>query len=108
METPYTPTMGMEKLTVSNSVKQLTFAKHTVQSSTAPDSRKCAKSVLISVEGYGIRFTTDGTAPVAATTGHPAEAGATFTVNGYQNIVALKMIRETGSDATVTATYFGG
>jgi hypothetical protein len=108
METSYAPTIAFETLTVSNSVKQLTFAKHTQQSSTSPDSRKTAKAALITVDGYGIRFTTDGTAPVATATGHAVSAGGSFVIHGYQNIVNLKMIRESGSDATVQVTYYGG
>lgn len=108
METSYVPTLGFETLTVSNSVKQATAAKIRVQAGSSPDHLKTAKSALFTVETAAIRFTTDGTAPVASTTGHVVAAGGSFVVNGYQNIVALKMIRDTGSDATVQATYYGG
>lgn len=107
METGYTPTLGYESFTVSSAVKQGTPAKYIVYANT-PEQRRSAKSALITVEGADIRFTTDGTAPVAATVGHKVLSGGSFTVNGFQNVAGLKMIRNAAVDATVHITYYGG
>lgn len=105
MDTPTFPPFGFEALTVSNSVKQLTTAKHTIV--TAPQVPRTAKLAYITVEGFSIRWTTDGTAPVAATTGHVQAKDTGFWVYGYGNIKGLKMIRNEGSDATIQVSYFG-
>jgi hypothetical protein len=108
METSYAPTLGYETLTVSNSVKQLTSTKYKTRLDSVPDLLKTAKSALITVEAADLRFTTDGTAPVASTTGHFIPAGVSFVINGYQNIAALQMIRNAAVDATIHVTYYGG
>jgi len=107
METSYTPCMGYEKLTVTNAVKQLTVTKYKAQLDALPDLLKTAKTAVITSETDSIRYTFDGTDPVAATTGHLLLAGSVLTVHGYANIAKLKMIRVT-ADATIHVSYFGG
>lgn len=85
-----------EKLTVSNSVKTLTAAKYAGQ-----------QGCLITAEATnGLRYTFDGTAPVAATTGHLLAGGGTLRVVGKDLMANLKMIREGGSDAVIHVTCF--
>lgn len=84
-----------EKLTVSNSVKTLTLAKYSGQ-------QEC----LITAEATnGLRYTLDGTAPVAATTGHLLPGSGTLRLVGKDMMASLKMIREGGSDAVIHVTY---
>jgi hypothetical protein len=92
-----------EMITVSNAVKTITAAIIT------PVTGVCAGLqpfyALISVSADAIRYTMDGTAPVAATTGHLMAAGDSMMVSGKQAMMKLKMIRETG-DALVAVTCF--
>jgi hypothetical protein len=101
-------TLNYEKLTVGATVKTLTAAEYKVPSTTGASTRQASKC-LITVDGTAgtndIRFTTDGTDPVAATTGHLLQAKQALFLTGFNNIRALKMIRE-ASDAVVHITYF--
>jgi hypothetical protein len=108
MDTPYTPCIGYEAITVSTVVIQLTAAQYKQQRTNAPDLLKTAKSVLITTETADIRITFDGTAPAAGAAGHLILAGSSFTIYGYQNIAALKMIRNAAVDAPIRVSYFGG
>ena len=101
-------TLNYESLTVSNTVKTLTATEYKVLSATGA-SMKTATKCLITVDGTAgtndIRFTTDGTDPVATTTGHLLQAKQALFLTGFSNIAKLKMIRE-GSDAVIHVTYF--
>jgi hypothetical protein len=100
--------MSTENLTVSNSVAVLTPAKYKIQSSTVPPANKLAQYALITVGGQALRLTMEGTAPVATTTGALLPANSNWLIGGYQNIAAAKMIRESGVDAPISVSYFGG
>lgn len=99
---------AFETLTVSNSVKTLTASKYAAKSSGGLYQQ--ASEAAISVDGTAgtndLRWTLEGTNPVATTTGHKLKAGETLTVSGYDNIKALKMIRDGSSDAVIQVTYF--
>jgi hypothetical protein len=93
-------------------VKTLTEAKFTnyslsgltVPTSQALTSARCA---FITVEATnGLRYTFDGTDPVASTTGHLLAGGGSITIYGYSNIKKLKMIRDGGTDAAIKVSYF--
>ncbi len=95
--------IGYEKLTVSSTAKQLTATKYYVQSAT--ELTKMAARAMLTVEGDKVRYTLEGTAPVAATTGHLLNVGDILWLDSYADVKNLKMIRET-TDATVHVTYW--
>jgi hypothetical protein len=88
---------AFETLTVSTTALGGTVATF------APDGELPAQSVLISVETNTIRFRYDGGDPSAAL-GHALAAGASYLLQGAENIANLKMIRAS-ADATVMLTY---
>ena len=69
-----------------------------------------ARSILISVETADIRFTIDGTTPTTTATyavGHLLPVGASYEINGEQNVANFKCINAVGSSgAVVKCTYF--
>lgn len=64
---------------------------------------KSARAAFISVEGNGIRYRY-GTP--TASNGHPIAAGDSGWVQGRKALQELKLIRSSGSDATVNITLF--
>lgn len=89
------------------------FDDHTVSSTalalsdlnfTAPQLAE-ADEAYITVETQSVRYRLDGTAPTASV-GHLVAAAGSITVTGKGNIGNFKIIRATGSDATVMVTLF--
>jgi len=64
-----------------------------------------ANTAMVQVLGQPIRYTFDTTAPVAATTGFLGSAGDLIVIYGRPNVLAFRMIRDTGSSATVQAEF---
>lgn len=95
---------GHETLTVSSVVKTLTASKYE-PTGDLPQQIK-PRTVLITVHAQPLRYTFDGTDPVAATTGHYAAVGAEIFIGGYQNIKNFKAIRDGATDASIGVTYF--
>lgn len=62
-----------------------------------------ARAAIVAVETNTLRYRTDGTDPTS-TVGFPADAGERFIVN--TNLQNLRLIRSSGSDATITVGYF--
>jgi hypothetical protein len=71
----------------------------------APTAGLPAKMVMITVESQPLRYRLDGTAPTASE-GHALAANDVRYVVGANNIRKFRMIRSTGSSATVRVTYF--
>jgi hypothetical protein len=90
---------GYEVQTVSTTALALTASEY------VSGDRK-AQVAHITVETNPINYTYEGTTPTAAV-GHNLIAGSTLTLAGYANIVAFRMIRSGGADATVKITYEG-
>ena len=82
-----------ETLTVADSVKQVTAAKIGV-------------GVFITVETAAIRYTMDGTDPVAGTTGHVLAVNGTLYIVDRGSVLNLKMIRDTGTSAVIQVTHY--
>ncbi len=61
----------------------------------------------VKVETASVRYTCDGTAPVAATTGTPAQVSESFEVWGSPDLVNFKAIRETSTSGALAIEYFG-
>lgn len=62
----------------------------------------------VQIQDADIRVTHDGsTAPVAATTGTIWYKGQIKRIWGLSNIEALKMIKDTGTDAVVVENFYG-
>jgi hypothetical protein len=57
--------------------------------------------IRFQVQGQSVRMTTDGTAPVATTTGFLLTAGLPFYEISQQQALAAKFIREGGSSGVI-------
>jgi len=60
---------------------------------------------VIDVEGAGIRYRVDNTAPTT-TEGHAVADGGELTICGGEALKQFKAIRSGGSDATLRVSYF--
>jgi hypothetical protein len=89
-----------ERLTISTTAVVLTAATY------SPASVPAAKSAKISVETNPIRYTLDGSVPLAGSIGHPVAAGAEIVLRSEEEIRAFQAIRTGGSDAFLEVTYF--
>lgn len=104
--------MARETLTVSTAVKTLTAATYGDQSATAStgnqvtSNRRHAIAATITCETQAIRVTTDGTTPVAATTGIKMNVGDTMVLDSYQELVNFKAVRDGASDGTIQVNYY--
>lgn len=96
-------TIGFETLTVAGTVGTLSASEYI-------DGFKDARAALITLDGTAgtndIRFTTDGTDPVATTTGHKLVAGKTLIIRGFGNISKFKAIREGGTSGVIQVSYY--
>lgn len=99
--------LNREDLTVSNSVKSLTSAKYANNSLNGTID---VQYVDITVTLANIRAVYTGVTadnPVAATTGTTWYVGGTYRVWGRVNMAALRMIRDTATDAAIACEYWG-
>jgi hypothetical protein len=99
-------TIGFETISVTNAVKTFTEAQY-----KNVDGYKDARVALVTCDGSitnndGIRWTTNGTAPVAATTGHFLPAAQSLIIRGATNIVKFKAIRETSNSVDIHVSYY--
>lgn len=98
----YSGAFDFETVTVSNVVTQLTGTKYNPIGDVAD-----ASEAHITVEATNaLRYTLDGTTPVAATTGHFLAGGASLTIYGGGNIRNFKAVRDGGTNAIIQVTYF--
>jgi hypothetical protein len=96
-----------EKVTVDATVGGVSLTTATYEDHAAADAvKKSATGAKITVETQSIRYTEDGTAPVAAGAGTLATAGTQIILESYQAIKKFKAIRETGSSATIEVVYY--
>lgn len=84
--------IGRQRLTVSTAVVTLT-----------PTSG--ANVAYITVEAQPLRYTLDGTNPVAATTGHLTLAAAVIRLYSSGQLSGFKAIRDGVTDAVLEITY---
>lgn len=94
-----------EQLTVSTVAVTPTSSKLSVTLATG--GTKHAARAFITVEVAGMRLRFDGVAPTSSV-GHLISSGDYITIDGVENVSNIKMIRATGTDATVNITYFYG
>jgi hypothetical protein len=104
MPTNLTPASAYdyEKITVSSAAApciKLTVAKRTTNSPVG------AMYVVLTVEAAPIRYRTDDVDPTI-TDGMLVNTGASIEIRGKDNISKLRMIRQTGVDATVHVHYY--
>ncbi len=92
-----------ERLTVSNAVKTLTSSVYNVEGTVGALK---ARRASISVEAADVRYTNQGTDPVATTTGRLLPTGSILWLNSPQAIATWKGIREGSVDATIEVEYY--
>lgn len=107
------PRLGKrERKTVGSSASGLTVASYTVTPSVA--ANKYGKNdilpqgAMLTVENQSLRYTIDGTAPVATSLGHLAVAGDVIVLDSYQKVKDFQAIREGGTDSVIEVTYLYG
>lgn len=62
-------------------------------------------NALLHVETAAVRFTVDGTTPVASGAGIPVAAGGLIELHNSDEIARFKAIRDTGVSATLRCQY---
>lgn len=102
-----------ERKTVSTAAVKLTSTAYTVQQAAAANKYNVPdilpKGAIITVETNSIRWTIDGTAPVATTgPGHLAAANDVIYLDSFQKIKEFQAIREGAADAALEVTYLYG
>lgn len=102
---PARTAFARERITVGASAVPLTAATY-LDSAAAEKVRSEAKAARIVVIGNPIRFTEEGTAPVATTTGSPGAVGDIIELNTPENIYNFQAIRDTGSDGAIEVVYY--
>lgn len=98
-----------ESLTVTNSVKQLTQTKYDNTSgitATRNYQRKARGVAIENTSSNAVRYTEDGTTPVAGGPGKLLNAGDIKYLESYESVVKIKMIREGAVDATIDVEYY--
>jgi hypothetical protein len=88
---------GYEQLTATPAVATLTAAKYKNSAKSTTERPLTARVCVIALSGANIRFTMDGTDPVAATTGHILAAGQTLIFKGAGKITKFKFVEESGT-----------
>jgi len=96
----YPDPQQMEMITVSTAVKTLTSTKY------APSGGGQVFHALISINGADVRYTMNGTDPVAGSIGHLLSDGDAMVIYGKESIMNFKCIRNASTDALLAATYF--
>jgi uncharacterized protein YlxW (UPF0749 family) len=96
-----------ERITVSNTVKQLTSSTYEDNSNLGSVNRKRAQAAQITVLGSGLSIyrTEDGTTP-SSNEGVINYSGDIIDLNGYDAIKKFKTIRATGSDVDIEVVYY--
>lgn len=86
--------MGYESLTIAGTAVPLTAAAY----GDCPNA-------LCTVETASIRWTVDGTTPVAGGPGHLATAGEVIELHSIGEVRGFRAIRETGVSAVLRCSY---
>jgi hypothetical protein len=97
---------GFETLTTATAVG---FTSSKILPTTGNFVGKRARSIIISVETADIRFTIDGTTPTTTAdgaVGHLLPTGASYEINGEENIANFKCINAVGSNGAVVKCTF--
>jgi len=101
---PLNPTVAIacRSATVSSTAK----AVSSDFSFTAAELAACGYAV-VTPRGAGIMLTYGASAAPTSTLGVFVGANTNLTIEGYNNIINLRMIRESSTDATVSVTLEG-
>lgn len=92
-----------ESITVADTAIGFTTSKILVDSQVGPVK---ASRAVFKIETAPVRFTEDGTAPVASTTGILASIGDIVTIDGKENVAAFRAIRDTSTSGVIKPTYY--
>ncbi len=107
----FTQAIGRETKTVDNTAGGVGLTATVYKDKDGGGQfKQDARIAFITIDGdietNDIRWTVDGTAPVAGTTGHLAQAGDVIELKGFGNITKFRAIREGASSGTLQVTYF--
>lgn len=100
---------GQETITVSNAAIQCSATLYDNISQIATDrnrQRKARGAKVENTSANAIRYTEDGTTPVAGGPGSILNQGDIKYLESYESIVKFKMIREGASNATADVEYY--
>lgn len=101
----FTP-FAYENITVDATVGGVGLTQTNVSLPADPNGNH-ARLVVITSEGADCRYSVlAGTPPVAGTTGHLLTNGSMLTLGSWQQMKAVRFIRETGVSATLRVTYY--
>jgi hypothetical protein len=92
-----------ERIAVDGTVKVLTA---TLYNPLPEQTSKQATLARITVEAQPLRYTEEGTDPVAATTGTLAAASDVIYLKGLSAIQKAKFIRDGGTSSAIEVVYF--
>jgi hypothetical protein len=98
-----TQPFARERLTVSNTVKKLTSSVYNVEGTVPTIKRRRAR---VCTENADIRVTSEGTNPVATTTGTLLPSGSTLWLHTQSAIARFKAIRDGSSDGSIEVEYY--
>lgn len=93
-----------ETITIDDTAGGIGFTSSKISVPSAQGTLKASKAEF-KVEVAPIRFTRDGTPPVAATTGILGDIGDIITVEGRENIENFRAIRDTATNAVIRPEY---
>ena len=93
-------------LTVSTSPVGFDAAKLRPQTDANQRDQGPARLLLVTVDSVNsLRYTIDGTTPVAGTTGHVLNNGDAITLANFQAMLTFRAVREGGADSKLQITY---
>lgn len=99
--TPY----DSETIAVDGTTKTLTQSKVTPTTNASERDLGHARMVYITVEDGAVRYTMDGSAPVANGNGHVWAVPDKLTIVNYQIMKTLKFTKDTGTNGELHVTY---
>lgn len=97
-------TIGNESITIDATAGGVGFTAGEIAVPSATGTVK-AKKAEFKVETAPIRFTRNGTAPVAGTTGTLGDIGDVITIEGVEDISRFRAIRDTGVSGVIKPEY---
>jgi hypothetical protein len=100
--TPY----DHEVITVSTTPIGFTLAKLVPQGDANQRDQGPARVLLVTMDSANsLRYTTDGSTPVATSHGHVLLTGQALTLGNFQAMKSFRAVREGGADSKLQVTF---